>query len=327
MEKCSPRSAPCSATTTTEDLTKFLEVTGSRRKRSAGFTVIEMLIAMMVGGVVLAAVFTGVFSSRNLMQTDMARTNANQNLRDVMDVLSAELRQSGQSLQGVIPAIALTSSGSDATGWTSRITAWRSPVGEYLIACQALAGTPTTIVLQSTDATIIAAYNGCTGSGQEAVRTQWSDYLSRHPNARLYVYDPVAKVGEMINVTLASSTAITVTGALTRTYPANVSPRLYLIETRTFGRTGNILMASRDGAVSERMAPNITSFKVEVQTCTTAAIPVCTWSTAFAPSSTNLWTGISAIRVSLKGQERVNNKTSDRTLTSNIFPRNTLNAN
>jgi prepilin-type N-terminal cleavage/methylation domain-containing protein len=317
MEKYSPRSALSSAITTTD----------LQGRRSAGFTIIEMLIAMFVGGVVLAAVFTGVFSSRNLMQTDLARTNANQNLRDVMDVLSTELRQSGQSLQGVIPAMALTSSGSDAAGWNSSITSWRAPVGEYLIACQALAGTPSTIALQSTDPTITGAYNGCTSGGQEAVRTQWSDYLTKYPNARLYVYDPVAKVGEMINVTAASSSAITVSGTLTNVYPATASPRLYLIETRTFGRTGNILMVSRDLAADERMAPNITSFKVEVQTCTTAVTPVCTWNTAFTPSSTTLWTSISAIRVSLKGQERVNNKTSDRTLTSNIFPRNTLNAN
>ena len=325
MEKYSPRLTPSLAITTTE-VTETTKIHG-KGKRSVGFTIMEMLIAMMVGGVVMTAVFTGIFSSRNLMQTDMARTNANQNLRDVMDVLSTELRQSGQSLQGVIPSIALTTSGSDASGWTSSITAWRSPVGEYLIACQSIAGSPTQIALSSTVVAVTGVFNGCTAGGQEAVSTQWSDYLSKHPNARLYVYDPVAMIGELINVTAASSAAITVTGALTNVYPVSAGLRLYLIETRTFGRSNNILTVSRDEASDERMAPNITSFKVEVQTCTTAVIPVCTWNTSFAPSSTNLWTSISAIRVALKGQEQVNNKTSDRTLTSNIFPRNTLNAN
>jgi prepilin-type N-terminal cleavage/methylation domain-containing protein len=298
-----------------------------RSRHMTGFTILEMLVAMLVGGVVMAGVFTGVFSSRNLMQTDVSRTNANQNLRDVMDLLSTELRQSGQSLQGVVPALSLSSTGSDATGWNSSITAWRSPVGEYLIACEAVAGSPTTVALQSTVAAVITSYQGCTGSGQEAVRTQWADYLTKHPNARLYVYDPVAKVGNMINITAANSASITVTGALTNTFPVNVNPRLYLIETRTFSRNGTTLMVSRDGGTDERMAPNITSLKFSVQTCTTAVTPVCSWANDFTPSSTNLWTAVSGIKVALEGQENINGKVAKRTLTSDIFPRNTLNAN
>ena len=55
-------------------------------------TLLEVLVALALAGLVAGAALSITFSSRNLYTSDRGRTDINQNLRSGIDLLGMELR-------------------------------------------------------------------------------------------------------------------------------------------------------------------------------------------------------------------------------------------
>lgn len=67
---------------------------------SSGLTIVELLVAVVVGMIVIGAAFAITVSSRDLLQADQERTSANQNLRGALDVIGNDVRIAGERLTG-----------------------------------------------------------------------------------------------------------------------------------------------------------------------------------------------------------------------------------
>src|SRR5262245_46614160 len=86
----------------------------SSRACASGFTLIEVLVAMMVMVIVLGATLGIALSSRTLFETDQHRTSVNQNLRAGLDLLGIDVRQAGERLPFDAPAVTITDGSSGA---------------------------------------------------------------------------------------------------------------------------------------------------------------------------------------------------------------------
>src|SRR5699024_1448932 len=67
----------------------------STERRTAGLTLVELLIAVLVGALILGVAFSLTMSNRRLFQSDRSRTEANQNLRVALDLIGADARIAG----------------------------------------------------------------------------------------------------------------------------------------------------------------------------------------------------------------------------------------
>ena len=69
-----------------------------REHRTAGVTMVELLITVVIGLVILGLTFTIVMANRNLMSRDQLNTELNQNLRIGADILGDDIRIAGQGI-------------------------------------------------------------------------------------------------------------------------------------------------------------------------------------------------------------------------------------
>lgn len=69
--------------------------------RKKGFTLVEILVALGIAGLLLGIVLSTTLGHRRLYVLDQNRTAANQNLRAALDILVADLRQAGRGFPGL----------------------------------------------------------------------------------------------------------------------------------------------------------------------------------------------------------------------------------
>jgi len=89
-------------------------------KQQKGFTLIELMIAMTVGGIVMAAVMTSFFSQHETYLAQDEVVEMQQNARIAMDMLARDIRTIGYDPDSL--GAALTTSGIDANGTASTLT-------------------------------------------------------------------------------------------------------------------------------------------------------------------------------------------------------------
>ena len=77
----------------------------SRSFKNEGFTILELLIALAVGGLVLSMALALTLANRDLMSADEARTALNQNLRSGADIIGDDIRIAGERLRGSPPTL------------------------------------------------------------------------------------------------------------------------------------------------------------------------------------------------------------------------------
>ena len=77
----------------------------SFRGSADGFSLFELLVAMMVTGVIAGATLSIALSSHGMFETDRHRTTINQNLRAGLDMVGIDVRQAGERLPFDAPAV------------------------------------------------------------------------------------------------------------------------------------------------------------------------------------------------------------------------------
>jgi len=93
----------------------------NRLREQKGFTLVELMIAMLVGGVVMAAVMTSFLSQHETYLAQDEVVEMQQNARVAMDMLSRDIRTIGYNPEGKTSA-ELTTSGIQADGTASILT-------------------------------------------------------------------------------------------------------------------------------------------------------------------------------------------------------------
>jgi len=266
-----------------------------------------------------AMAFSVAFGARRLYDADSARMDLNQALRSATNMITAEIRQAGESLPPDFPAVELVN----------------STDGDRLILRKALIE----IVLQSCldrvpgDTRVRVGLSA--GSGNCAIvgdsdSDGYPDNVQEFREYRLangddsdelangYIFDPVTGAAEWLNIVdeadAGSNQWELVVDSLGGTYPALNQPRVYLLDETRYDLSSGRLELRRDGSnTGLGIVEGITDFQI--------SFLMQDGSTETSFDNTDEWSQIRLIRLDLSGEREMRDRTLSRTLTSDIFPR------
>lgn len=292
---------------------------------ASGLSLVELLVAMAVSGIVLAAVMTVAIENRALVTRDQGRTEVNESLRVALDMMGTDLREAGERLPSDFPALVVVNG---ATGAPDTLIIRRNVIDEVLPLCGAItAGLPgPDIPVADHGATPPA---GCAplpdadADGWADNIDAWRTYRTTHGGALwAFVYDPVARQGEWFrydgeggasNEQLHKANA----DVWGRSYDVASGCRVYLVEERVYSVSGDTLQLVRDRETTPRnVTAGLQDFQIRVffQDGTTQD----------AIDATTRWTTVRSVELRLTGQARLRDRTITRTLSAEFLPRNVL---
>lgn len=314
-------------------------------RRTPGFTLVEMLVVLALIGVVLSVVFATVQTTTALYTTDTARVGANRTARAVFDSLGSDLQQAGERLPGDVPAVLVKR---DANG-QSVLTLRRALVDGALPLC---APTPDAGTLY---VTADNPYAGTIGNGSNAVsnlpaacpttpfpEAAWNTAISALPDTDRLVLIINVKTGVVagarpLGLSTQSGTArqrVRVSAlSTTRLDPRRMNKtdadsdiRLYLEEERTYAVNSGVLTLAENANPAQPAAPDVTRFEVTPYLSPTTPGGAPTATSLPFPGAGQSWKDLAYLDVALTVRERSGTRTSTRTYTERLTPRNAVSA-
>jgi len=298
------------------------------QRRDAGFSILELLLALtivLIGG---AIAFSAAFGARRLYDADVVRNNLNQNLRSAADLIAAEVRQTAERLPTDFPALELVDI---AAG--DRLTLRRHLVEIALQSCSDLSIADSMIFVALPSGTgncSILADNDSDGFPDNI--QEYRDFRLQYglgssptvlPNG--YIYDPSTKLGEWFsfeNEEFDSGSGgwfLRLSGgSLTAGYPAANQPRIYLLDEIRFDLSSGTIELRRNGSSGTPLAvvDDIVEFQVAL------LLEDSTTATSFTVNDD--WSRIQSVQLRMSAAGTVRNRTVTRTLTAEVLPRNVL---
>lgn len=292
-----------------------------------GFTLLELLLATVIGVAMIGVALSLVISNRRVYELDQARTQLNQNLRSAMDVVGIDLRQAGERLTIDFPALAiLNGTGSNPDTLIIR----RNRVDRVLAVCTAISRGTASSVVVALPAGTPNRPQGCPDPASVASSlTTWENYRTAHQSqdgsVQAYIYDAGNQRGEFFAYTGVSNgdTLRRSGGSWQENYPAGTS-RVYILEERRYSLdpATRLLGLSINGAAPQGVATNITNFQLEALVGSGAnrrTYPDFGPTTAQRDIS---WVELAGINVRLSGAITRRNVNLQRTLSAQFLPRN-----
>jgi type IV pilus assembly protein PilW len=300
----------------------------SSRACAEGFSLLELLVALMVTGIVAGATLTIALSSRGMFETDLHRTTINQNLRAGVDLLGIDVRQAGERLPGDAPAVEIQDG---AFGAPDRLVLRRNLLDYVLPVCKDInAGT-------SADAVFVARKKGTPPKvppGCSPVPDEnddgWPDNLEAWRAYRIdnggeilaYIHNPITGNGEFFVYDAEDNSTFHLHKLNAEhwqyDYPTDEDPRVYVLDARVFRLEGDVLqcIVNDDTDNPLNLVNRIEDFQVR------ALLQDGTVQTAF--DATTPWVDLEAIEITLVGRSEWRMRSMERSVTTRFFPRNIL---
>ncbi|MGE0823613.1 MAG: PilW family protein [Candidatus Binatia bacterium] len=248
------------------------------REQLAGFSLVELLVAMSMIGLMLAMVTGFVFHNVETTEEGRLQTEAQQGLRALLSMVTQELRQAGACLAQTGQFVALAGM---ETGDTDTLTVRVGKVDPVSLRCA-----ETSTVAGATtvgDTQIIVT---------EAVLFEAGDrvYITASGATGNYYY--------LDHVDTAAKT-LTLSTGLVEALPATGGAGVYAIEERTFSVSGSTLTLSIDGGGAYPLVDGVEVFDVlyYLKPCTldTDGVLNCTAVISTPPAGDAQWNQIAAI--------------------------------
>jgi hypothetical protein len=287
-------------------------------KRSAGFTLIEVLVSTFLGLLMLSLVMTSMSFNRDVLGRDTVRTRIVQNLRSSLDILGLDVRIVGEHLPSNFPAVELVNG---ASGAPDTLTVRRSLISQSLPLCTAItAGSAVNQIYFA----VPGSAAGCAYSGQGQSYTAWKNYrlAATGQQVKAYIYDVTNKVGEWITYVTEGNTGTSYyitksAGAWANSYPT-ASTVIFILEEWTYKINNGVfqVIQNNDNANPLNVSYAITDFQSSI------LMQDGTTKTAFTKN--DLWGSVRSINISLTGSETFRKQNLTKTLTTSLFPRNVL---
>jgi len=294
---------------------------------AAGFSVIELLVALAVTGAIATATLAIALSSKGVLDTDEQRTTINQNLRSGMDLVGVDVRQAGERLPGDIPAIEIL----DGAGGASDSLILRRNMLDYsLPLCKDISGGT------SADAVFVAKKKivgkippGCAPVGDDD-SDGWPDNMEAWRNYRIanggivqiYIYDPIVQHGEFFLYDAEDNSTFHLhkynADHWQNDYLISNGARIYMLEQQEFRLQNGVLQSviNMDTSNALNLVNHIVDFQAR------AFFSDGSVQTTLGPADD--WTQLRSVEVNMVGEADLRNRTMSRTLTSRFFPRNIL---
>lgn len=301
--------------------------------RPEGLTLVELLVTMGILAIILGASFSLVISNRRIYQIDQNRTAINQNLRSGMDILAADVRQAGErlSISGTLPLIEII----NGTGAVPETLVIRRNLSDTILpVCADVATSANSITVAfnpgastTTPAECVFKDNGSPANPTAPNGTAdnvdaWQTYRLAQPGSvtRVFIWDPVQKLGEFFSYTGETATAITKDASpLQRGYPRANQPIVYILEEKRYSVSNGILQVVKNGVAAnpDQIIDRVSNFQVSAE-LGVGTTPV----DSLGPTSN--WSKLTAVNITLTGTSTVQGRAVTRTLTDKLFPRNML---
>lgn len=286
---------------------------------SAGFTLLELLVSMTIMLVASAMAFSVAFGARRLYDADSARMDLNQALRSATNMITAEIRQAGESLPPDFPAVELVNS-TDGDRLILRKALIeivlqscldRVP-GDTRIRVGLSAGSGNCVIVGDSDS------DGYPDNVQEFREYRLANGDDSDELAIGYIFDPVSGAAEWLNIVdeadAGSDQWELVVDALGGTYPAGNQPRVYLLDETRYDLSSGRLELRRDGSnTGLGIVEGITDFQI--------SFLMQDGSTETSFDNTDEWSQIRIIRLDLSAEREMRDRTLSRALTTDVFPR------
>ena len=311
----------------------------SRSLRTRGFTILELLIALAVGGLVLSMALALTLANRDLMSADEARTALNQNLRSGADIIGDDIRIAGERLRGSPPTLM------PIVIRNNTIMLRNNEEDIVMTLCQDKLRVSDTKIYISREGT--STHSGCQSSPEKAQvwkdrRTGKEGKPGYNPNGTVlvYVHKPDTSgnpnqdnsQGEFFQYKSEGKDSggffiVRPSGGSGKEYTAltgpsanpKFQPKMYFLEERRY--------ELKDGVIKLRTSDNLGPEGVGVIDNVSEMGIVAVMndgtrqSTLDKPSD---WLKLRAIEITLEGTVTVRGKPITRKLVSQIFPRNVL---
>ena len=288
---------------------------------------------MVVGGIVVGAALALTLSSRKIYELDEARTSVNQNLRNALTVIGADVREAGERLPtsagNIFPAIEIV-----AGDQGPELIVRRNRLADQPTLCSGVSGSGNTLYIGKSDEPPYPECNTSNSTVRASLKAQlssWRTYREAQPGGqqvRAYLYDPLLKTGEFFPYKDENPGGYSLrrsSGSWGRPYatpaavPAEGQPRLYMLEERRYRKRGEYLEVVLDGDTDhpQNLVFGVTGFTVKARLKNGNTVSVL--------GTNDDWTQVAAFEVSVTGAAQAGGKTLQRTLTSEFLPRNALN--
>ena len=243
---------------------------------SKGISLVELLLAMLVAGIIIQLAYFGFSWNRQLYLNDQVRNEANQNLITAFSIVGSDIKQAGAGLDASFPAVLIspypTNAGTPNLNsptfptFNSEITLRRLVLGSQPRTCKNNATTPpTTISGSPTEIFVLNSRSpldaGCANdvNGIALVNNLKNYRLQNGGTVRIFIYPSTNGSGEFLNYTgenfypnssstTSTSSSLIVNGTLTGTYNIS-SAKIMLIEERKYR------LGCSDSSISDASCP------------------------------------------------------------------------
>lgn len=318
-----------------------MEPRTTRSKQSSlasidGLTLVELLVAMFVASIVVGAALALTMSSRSLFNVDRTRTEINQNLRGVMEMIGNDIRIAGERLnsfgggavtQHPLAAVQVING--------NELIIRRNLLNETLALCQPSisAGTTTLEVARTSSGSganfvdlnvhthcRIDSSSDSNGNGVHDNLEAWRAFRAANgPAVGAFIYKPTNESDFFIynddpGTNLISRDA---SGSF-QNAPYYVGQAIMILaEERHYRLVGDVLELVVNRDTTFRLANNVSSFDVRVVTADGA-------SHSDYSASGSAWGQLASVELDITGLVNEGRDEVERTLSSSYFPRNIL---
>ncbi|MGK7909941.1 MAG: type II secretion system protein J [Synechococcus sp.] len=305
---------------------------------TAGYTLLELIIAATLGVGVISISATAIFFNRNLLLRDGARVEVNQSLRTSLDIIGADIRQGGENLiLSDFPVIELLDNARN--GQDILVIRTGTPL-DILTICADASGTD--LLVADTSVGGVADCPSTLRSLDPADLLpdnlyNWQQYrlqqVANGEPAEAYIFDADTRDGEFFTFSdeirnpsnpgndpstysirsSSGSWSGTYDAAGTRPIIAVITEQRYSVDDQGF------LTEQVNGGVDSRLVSDIQDFQVRVLLQDGSELD------AFGSNVGDDWSNIQAVEVTLSASsEFAAGREIDNTFTSSYLPRNVL---
>jgi len=304
--------------------------TDARAPRQEGLTLVELLVALVVAILVVAAAVAITFANRRVYNLDQARTSLNQNLRTGLSILGDDVQVAGERLGSTtasfLPPI-------EVVGGTELVLR-RNLLNAVLPFCEKelKAGSNEDSVTVSLDLNDNLVKNkghteclltDANGDGVPDPLEEWSAYRVEHGGeVDAFIITPSTGDSEFFGYDAeppASNAQIhRVSGSWAHDYEIANKPQIYVLEQRRYRLSGSYLELVRNGDATapRRLIPDVTAFEVR------AILQDGTALTDFPAG--HAFSDLKAIEVTIDGTTVRGRESITRALSAQFFPRNVM---
>jgi type IV pilus assembly protein PilW len=288
-------------------------------------TMVELLLAMVIAGLIAAAALSLAFSSRDLYEGDRVRTDLNQNLRSGVDLLGMEIRQAGERLPLDFPAIEIVDGGGSNP---DTMIVRRNLLDAVLPICAEIqAGTTVQSIRVASDATTpppgCSPVEDANSDSYPDNVDEWRAYRDANGGTiTVYLFNPVSGAGEYVLYDGDDATShhlgVDSDAGWQQTYLVNEQCRVYVLEQHAYEVAGGVLRYVADGDTANpvNLVHDIVDFQVR------AVLLDGTVLDSFSTSDD--WSDLESIEITLTDRSDSGPRPLSRTVTTRFFPRNAL---